>query len=168
MQMTQRRGLESAGFDDHPPVMLTFAANWPLRIVLFRVAGTALILSAAGIWLFVDQVADGQMVMFKLGTSLFFFLCGLALLMRNHVDNQPDAYFDPIRQEIRVLQKDDSGRPRTILRRSYDSIGGVEFFPDAVEVFDLDGSLLMRLATGDDLVRNSLRAQLGGLAKPDA
>lgn len=152
-----------AGSDDHTPVMVAFAPNWPVRVVMFRVFGTAFILSASAMWLMPGTEVDGELMLLKLGISVFFFFCGLALLMRNHVDNQPDAYFDPIRHEVRVLQKNDRGRPQTILRRSYDSLGSVDFSSNAVELFDRDGSMLMRLVIDDSAVRQALRSQLSGL-----
>jgi len=149
--------------EDHAPLLVAFAPNWPIRVVMFRVFGTALLLSASAMWLMPGSQLDGELMLLKLGVSIFFFFCGLALLMRNHEDNQPDAYFDPIRHEVRVLQKNDKGRPQTILRRSYDSLGSVDFSRNAVELFDVDGSTLMRLVIDDSNVRKALRAQLSGL-----
>lgn len=153
--------------DDTMPLMLSFAPNWPVRTVVFRVAGTALILSASGMWLLPGSQVGAELTLFKLGTSVFFFFCGLALLMRNHVDTQPDAYFDPIRNEVRVLQKNDRGRPQTILRRSYDSLGSVKFTGTVVELFDVDGSKLMKLVIDEKEVRQSLHKQLDGLVVTD-
>lgn len=147
------------------PLVVSFAPNWPARTVLFRIAGTALILSASAMWLFPSTLQGADLTMFKLGTSVFFFFCGLALLMRNHVDAQPDAYFDPIRNEVRVLQANDRGRPQTVLRRSYDSLGSVDITGSVVELFDVDGSKLMKLVIDDENVLQSLRQQLGGQAK---
>ena len=145
------------------PVMLSFAPNWPVRVVMFRVMGTAFIMAAAVMWLLPGAQVDAELMLLKLGTSVFFFFCGLALLMRNHEDNQPDAYFDPIRHEVRVLQKNDKGRPETILRRGYETLGSADFSSNAVELFDKDGTMLMRLVIEDADVRASLRAQLSGL-----
>jgi hypothetical protein len=150
-------------YEESLPVMLAFAPNWPIRTVLFRIAGTAMILSAAGMWLMPGTQVDSEMMLIKLGISVFFFFCGLALLMRNHEHNQPDAYFDPIRNEVRVLQKNDRGRPQTVLRRSYDSLGSADFSDTSVELFDVDGSLLMKLVIDDANVRQALRMQLSNL-----
>lgn len=152
-------------FEDHPPVMLSFEPNWPARVVIFRIMGTALILSASGMWLMPGADLGPDVMLFKLGISIFFLFCGLALLMRNHADNQPDAYFDPIRHEVRVLQKNDRGRPQTILRRRYDSLGSVDFSKDSVTLYDVDGTRLMRLVIGNVDARHSLRSQLNGLVK---
>ena len=151
------------GYGDSAPVMVRFVPNWPVRVVMFRVIGTVLLLSSAGMWIVPGSLQEPDLSLFKLGISVFFFFCGLALLMRNHQDNQPDAYFDPIRHEVRVLQKDDRGEPRTILRRSYDSLGSVDFGARVVALFDQDGRILMRLAVDDADVRRALRIQLGGL-----
>ncbi|MEX0340717.1 MAG: hypothetical protein AB3N11_16960 [Arenibacterium sp.] len=152
-------------YDDHSPVMLAFQPNWPVRVVMFRVFGTAMILSASMMWLLPGADLGSDMMLFKLGISVFFLFCGLALLMRNHADNQPDAYFDPIRNEVRVLQKNDRGRPQTILRRSYESLGSVDFSKDSVTLYDVDGSRLMKLVIGNSDARQSLRSQLNGMVK---
>ena len=150
-------------YSESVPVVLAFAPDWPFLVVMFRVFGTAMILSSAGMWLMPGSRAEADLMLIKLGVSLFFFLCGLVLLMRNHVDNQPDAYFDPIRHELRVLQNNDRGRPQTILRRSYDTLGSVDFQRDFVTIYDVDGTMMMRLSVDDDGVRHSLRSQLSGL-----
>jgi len=154
-------------YEDSPPLMLAFAPNWPVRVVIFRIIGTAFIFGASGMWMLPGSLVDRDLMLIKLGVSIFFFFCGLALLMRNHEHNQPDAYFDPIRNEVRVLQRNDRGRPQTILRRSYDSLGKAEFSSNAVELFDVDGTLLMRLLIDDANARVALRKQLGALIKAE-
>lgn len=149
--------------DDAMPLVLSFAPNWPVRILMFRIIGTAMVLSASGMWLMPGAQTAPDLILIKLGISVFFFLCGLALLMRNHQDNQPDAYFDAIRGEVRVLQKNNRGRPQTILRRSYDSLGSARFVDDTFEMYDVDGSMLMRLPIENADVRDALRVQLSGI-----
>lgn len=152
--------------DSRMPLMLNYEANWPLIKVFFRVIGTALILMSAGMWVVQTPWFTPDLILLKFGSSLFFLMCGLALLMRNHTEAQPDAFFDPIRREVRVLEKDDRGRPRTVLRRSYDSLGGANIQNKTVQLWDVDGSLLMRLVLDDDDARRALRAQLGVLVRP--
>ena len=167
MEAVKQARLQKPGalpsFTEAMPLILSFAPNWPIRTVMFQIAGTALILSAPGMWVLPGSQYEAEVVLIKLGVSVFFLLCGMALLMRNHVDNQPEAYFDPIRSELRVLQKNDRGRPQTVLRRAYDSLGCVQFSNKHVELFDLDGSLLMRLPMDNAEVRNALRMQLSGV-----
>lgn len=148
--------------EDAMPLMITFAPNWPVRTILFRVSGTALVFGAAAMWLMPGAQAHADVVLLKLGVSVFFLFCGLALLMLHHADNQPDAYFDPIRREVRILQKNHRGRPQTILRRSYDSVGSAKFHERSMELFDMDGSLLMKVPVDSAEIRHALRMQLSG------
>lgn len=159
---TLQQGMPLPSFEEAIPLMIGFQPNWQVRAVIFRVVGTALVIGAAGMWLMPGSQADADLVLMKLGMSVFFLFCGLALLMLNHADNQPDAYFDPIRREVRILQKNNRGRPQTILRRSYDSIGSARFDDRIAELFDMDGSLLMRLPIDNAEVRHALRMQLCG------
>ena len=145
------------------PVMLGFEGNLAVLRTVFRVVGTALILTAPLMWVLPGSLFETDVMLMKLGVSIFFLLCGLALLMRNHTDALPEAYFDPIRRELRVLQKNDKGRPETVLRRSYDSLGGARITNRVVELWDVDGSVLMRLPLNNADVRQALRMQLGGL-----
>lgn len=162
-QETLNKGLTLPPFEDAVPLMITFSPNWPARKVLFRVFGTALILGSAGMWMLPGSLVSADTALMKLGTSVFFFLCGLALLMMHHEHTQPDAYFDPIRREVRVLQKDNRGRPQTVLRRGYDSLGSAKFTESSLEIYDMDGSTLMRLPIQTAEIRQALRAQLSGL-----
>ncbi len=150
-------------YGEEAPVMLRFAPNWQLRALIFRGTGVLLVLGAAALWLLPGVGGgDTEMVLFKLGISVIFLFAGLALLLQHHTDNRPDAYFDPIRHEVRVMQKNRRGRPQVILRRTYDSLGSASFTNKCVQLFDVDGSLLMRLQIDNAEVRHSLRNQLGG------
>lgn len=150
-------------FEDSIPLVLGFQPNWPVRHMLFRLFGTSLILGASAIWIMPGSTGDTNMILMKLGVSVFFLFCGLALVMINHPDNHPDAYFDPIRREVRVLQMNDKGRPQTVLRRSYDTLGSVRFEEKAIELYDVDGSRLMRLPVASPETRHALRNQLSGV-----
>lgn len=148
--------------EDKVPLILNFRPDISFQSVTLRILGTALILGAALMWLMPGVGGDTQIVMMKLGFSIFMLFCGLVVLMLNHPDARPDAYFDPIRREVRVLQKNNKGRPQTVLRRSYDSLGSVRFLERSVELHDMDGRLLMRLTLGSNEVRHALRLQLSG------
>lgn len=145
------------------PIKMSYGGNGSVLDIIFRVCGTALVLTAPALWVLPGSSFASDLVLMKIGMTLFFFLCGLALLMRNHVDAQPEVYFDPIRREMRVLQMNARGRPETILRRSYDTLGAVNITKKAMELWDLDGSILMRLTLHDDAARESLRQHFNGL-----
>ena len=150
-------------YENSLPVLLGFEGNRAIVRILFQVVGTALVLTAPAMWVLPGVLFEADAPLMKLGVSIFFLLCGLALLMRNHADAMPEAYFDPIRRELRVLQKNDSGRPETVLRRSYDSLGGARITNRMIELWDVDGSVLMRLPIDNPDVRQALRMQLSGL-----
>ena len=149
--------------DSTAPVMLGFEGDRAVARVVLRIAGTALILTAPAMWLLPRAMFTDDVKLLKLGASVFFLLCGLALLLRNRIDSRPEAYFDPIRRELRVLQKTSNGRPETVLRRSYDSLGCAKITRSQIELWDVDGSVLMRMPIDSPSVRQALRMQLTGL-----
>jgi hypothetical protein len=147
------------------PIRLAQGGSGAILAVLFRIVGTALILTAPAMWLVPGSAMSQELMLMKLGVTLFFFLCGLILLMRNHVDAQPEVLFDPIRREMRVMQRNNRGRPETILRRSYETLGAAHFSKRSVELWDVDGSVLMRLALPDVKLRQALRMHFSGLVR---
>ena len=145
------------------PLVLSFRPNYQLRSIVLRVLGAAMVLSSTGIWLMPSAAYDPELVLIKIGISVFFLFAGITLMMVNDPDSHPDAYFDPIRRELRVLQRTSKGRPRTVLRRGYDSLGSVRFKDRSVELFEIDGSLLIRLPISLGSTRQLLREQLSGV-----
>ncbi|MEX0329155.1 MAG: hypothetical protein AB3N07_10560 [Ruegeria sp.] len=149
-----------AAFDKSVPVLITFAPNWKARMVLVRMLGAFLVVSAFSMWLMPGSVMGAEVWPIKLVASLMFLIGGVSLLTVEVMDSRPDAYFDPIRREVRILQKNANGRPQTVLRRSYESLGGARFEDDQVELFDVDGSLLMKLPLESADVSRALKGQL--------
>ncbi len=149
--------------DSKMPVMLGFEGDRSVPRAVLRIVGTALILTAPAMWVVPGALFTDDVKMLKLGASVFFLLCGLALLLRNRIDACPEACFDPIRRELRVLQKAANGRPETVLRRSYDSLGCAKITKNQIELWDVDGSILMRMPIDSAEVRQALRMQLTGL-----
>nr|WP_321252333.1 hypothetical protein [uncultured Ruegeria sp.] len=131
-------------------------------MILARALGLILIVAAFSMWLMSGSVAGPEVWPIKLAASMMFLLLGVSLLTIEIMDARPDAYFDPIRREVRVLQKNENGRPQTVLRRSYETLGGVRFADDQVELFDMDGSLLMKLPLQSADVSRALKGQLSG------
>ncbi|MES0860872.1 hypothetical protein ABLN87_00780 [Ruegeria sp. SCPT10] len=150
----------SASFEHSVPVKIAFKANWQARIILARVVGAFLIVSAFSMWLMPGSVIGAEVWPIKLAASMLFLIIGVSLLTIELMDPRPDAYFDPIRREVRILQKNENGRPQTVLRRSYDTLGGARFEDDEVELYDVDGSLLMKLPLQSADVSRALKAQL--------
>ncbi|KIC17722.1 hypothetical protein RA20_14230 [Leisingera sp. ANG-Vp] len=147
------------------PLSLRLEANWKVRIVLLRVLGAAMILSSTGLWLAPGAGVDPDMNLIRFGVSVAFLLTGLVLMTAHEPANQPEACFDPVRRELRVLQRDSRGRPRTVLRRSYDTLGGVRLTAATVQMFETDGSLLIELPVASAAMRSHLRDQLSGAVR---
>ncbi|NVO55642.1 hypothetical protein HW561_07560 [Rhodobacteraceae bacterium B1Z28] len=147
-------------FEHSVPVMIAFAPNWKARMILSRVIGAFLIVSAFSMWLMPGSVIGADVWPIKMAASMLFLIVGVSLLTVEVLDPRPDAYFDPIRREVRVLQKNENGRPQTVLRRSYDSLGGAHFEDEEVQLFDVDGSLLMKLPLESADVSRALKGQL--------
>ncbi|CAD0185249.1 hypothetical protein RUESEDTHA_02135 [Ruegeria sp. THAF57] len=159
---TFEQSASNAAFEKSVPVLITFAPNWKVRMVLARVVGAFLIVMSFSMWLAPGSVMAAEVWPIKLVASLAFLIVGVSLLTIQVLDARPDAYFDPIRREVRVLQKNENGRPQTVLRRSYDTLGGAKFSDDQVELFDVDGSLLMKLPLQSADVSRALKGQLSG------
>ncbi|WP_170468577.1 hypothetical protein [Ruegeria arenilitoris] len=156
------KSAKNATYDQSVPVLVAFAPNWQARTILARFVGAFLIIMAFSMWLMPGAVMATEVWPIKLAASLMFLLIGVSLLTVQVLDQRPDAYFDPIRREVRVLQKNENGRPQTVLRRSYDTLGGARFTDDQVELFDVDGSLLMKLPLQSADVGRALKGQLSG------
>lgn len=148
----------SAG--DGTPLQIAFGPRYALVPMFFRSVGVFLILVASAMWFLPGARAEADLVLLKLGASLFFLFCGLALVMIHHSDNTPEVSFDPVRRELRVLVNATSGDPHVVLRRSYESLGQVQFYKSRVELYDFDGRMLLSLAIPDAARRAALQAQL--------
>jgi len=148
---------------DGTPVHVGFGPRFALVPVFFRFIGTFLILVAAAMWVLPGSASDADLVLMKLGASLFFLFCGVALVMIHHEENAPEVCFDPIRRELRVLVKSADGQPHVVLRRGYDSLGRVHFHNGRVELYDFDGRLLLGLRVSDPVRRAALENQLSQL-----
>ncbi len=152
-------------FDDRIPIKLRFKGNRGMLRAFMRFNGAVLILCAPGLWLLPGANVDPALLLYKLGASIFFLFCGTALILRNKAYVQPQVYFDPVRREMRVLHTNARGRPQTVLRRSYDTLGAAKIGARQIEIWDMDGSILLNIPLVDHEARSALRYQLGALVR---
>lgn len=152
-------------FEVDLPVKLGFEGSRVALRAMFRLVGASFILSAPGLWLLPGVDDDTSLMLYKLGASLFFLFCGMALILRNKTYAQPEVFFDPVKREMRILQPGEGGRPRTVLRRSYDTLGAARITRNHVEIWDVDGSVLINVPLHDPDMRSALRMQLGTLCR---
>ncbi|UWQ85109.1 hypothetical protein K3726_07870 [Leisingera caerulea] len=147
------------------PLSLQLEANWKLRLILLRLLGAAMILGSTGLWLVPGAGADPEMNLLRMGVSVAFLLAGLVLMTVHEPGSGPEACFDPVRRELRLLQRDGRGRPRTVLRRSYESLGAVRLTAASVQLYETDGSLLIELPLQTAAMRSQLRDQFSGAVR---
>jgi hypothetical protein len=152
-------------FADRLPIRLGADGRRILARAFMRFTGAVLIFCAPGLWLLPGSIVDPALMLYKLGASIFFAFVGAALILRNRSVGQPEVYFDPIRREMRILQKTPSGRPETVLRRSYDTLGAVKLHARQLEIWDVDGSILVNIPLDDSTARQALRVQLAALIR---
>ncbi|WP_232402297.1 hypothetical protein [Pseudophaeobacter flagellatus] len=153
---------QAQAFASAMPLVLRFEANWCARGALLRGLGVAMVVGACGLWLFPGNVADPELSLLKIGAAVVVLVLGVVLMTVQDMRNQPEACFDPLHKELRILRRDTRGRPKTVLRRSYDSLGGARLSAGAVQLYERDGSLLVELPLGSAAARSQLRDQLSG------
>lgn len=129
-------------------------------LICLLAAGCAL--AAAGLWLLPGSAADGGAALIKSGLTAVLLVAGVTLVRAIQNKDRPEACFDPVRRELRIWIKAGEGRPHTVLRRSYDSIGAVRLGARSAALYEPDGTLLLRLPLADAKARQLLRAHLSG------
>lgn len=145
---------------DGAPLQIAFGPRYPLVRPVLCSLGVVLIFAASAMWFLPGSRMEPDLILLKLGASLFFLFCGLALVMIHHEENAPAVCFDPIRRELRVLATAANGTQHVVMRRGYESLGQVKFHKSRVELFDFDGKLLLSLRVPDPARRAALQAQL--------
>ncbi|MEM8728417.1 MAG: hypothetical protein AAGF79_00750 [Pseudomonadota bacterium] len=144
-------------------VRVSFDTGSSAKRVFFQITGTLLILTSAAVWILPDPQVGTYFVIMKLLGSLFFMLCGLALLMRNHDEAKPEVHFDARRRELRVTQRNNQGRIETLVTRGYDSFGAVYVSASEIELWNSDGTPFLTLPVPEADLRSELRTQFGSL-----
>jgi hypothetical protein len=125
-----------------------------------RVLGAAFVLASLAMWLAPGATWDSELMLMKLGASLICALCGLALMQMIPAPEKGEIQFDAKRREVRII---DGASAKTVLRRSYDSLGGAKVTRDVVTLWDTDGSELASFPIANDDTRRALSRQLDTL-----
>ncbi|MQY41683.1 hypothetical protein GG681_03450 [Epibacterium sp. SM1969] len=128
--------------------------NWGLRLIglcCLALALSLVLVSPAG--------SAGLMHSFA---AIGFGGLGAFFILFTVRQQQPEFCFDRKRQELRVSERRYHGPSRVVLRRSFDSLGGVRLSAKDVYILDYDGSVLLQLALRDPMMRSQLRDALAG------
>ena len=119
------------------------------------VGGMTLIVAARGLWIAPTTIGDGELVIMKLGLSLFLGFAGLAVMQRSYRKPAPEIEIDTIRREVRLVRG--YGRQRRVLgRMSIRDLGKAELCEDAVRLNTANGTFLAEVPLDDTQMRNSL------------
>jgi hypothetical protein len=140
----------SGGYDDGSAIMRTS----------MRVLGAGCVLAAFALWVAPGAMWDAEVLLMKLVMSLICALSGLALMQMFPAPDKSEIQFDAIRREVRIV---DGDKAKTILRRSYDSLGGAKVTSNVVTLWDIDGSELASFPIENDDTRRALSRQLDTL-----
>lgn len=136
--------------------------GWDMQRVILWTAATVFLLVALALWVVPGSSLDSGAVLMKAGLTTGLLGSGMVLFRQGRGRWQPQVIFDPMRREMRVLMPARSGRPRTVLRRRYSTIGTVRLRSGSAEFLEADGSLLLKMPLVDCKARQTLHAHLMG------
>lgn len=125
-----------------------------------RVLGLGFIGAALALWYSPGTIWDMDMMMMKLLVSLICFATGVTMFQMVPARDEFEIQFDEARREVRVI---DGGKGKSVLRRSYDSLGHATVASNVVTLWEKDGSELVSLPIDDDNTHHALCRQLGPL-----
>lgn len=134
-----------------------------LKQMCLGLVSAASLLAAAGLWGLPGSAADPDAALIKSGLTAVLLVLGLSMLRAVQAGPRPEACFDPVRRELRILLRGAAGQPHTVLRRSYDTIGSARLGPRRAELYEPDGRLILQLPLADAKSRQLLRAHLLGM-----
>lgn len=130
-----------------------------VRRVMMRsaktITGMTLIISGMALWVAPTTIVDGELVLMKLGLSLFLGFAGLAIMQTGYSKPEPEIEIDTIRREVRLVRG--YGRQRRVLgRTSIRDLGKAQLCDDVVRLHTATGTLLAEVPLDDAEMRTSL------------
>ncbi len=144
---------------DRGPVRSMATLGFALRCV----QGAGLLISTSGgaVLAYGVTLSPGSLLTFAV-TSGLMVLLGWLLFSRAEEWFSPEVCFDPDARELRLVRRNRSGQDELLLRRSFDSLGGVCLEAKCLRVVDRDGAALAELPIPDRKARALLRDRLSG------
>lgn len=124
-----------------------------------KIAGTALMLAAAGMWVLPGASWDADVALIKLGLTVGVGLAGLTAWMAGRSVPLVEIEIDTVRREVRLVRG--KAKSRTLVSRTrIGDLGQAEVCGTMVRLWDGNGSLLAEVAMSDPAVRRSLTTVL--------
>lgn len=119
------------------------------------VIGMTLIVLSMTLWVAPMVAVEGDLIMMKLGLSLFLGFLGLAVMQIGQVKSDPEVEIDTIRREVRLVRG--YGRQRRVLgRTAIRDLGKANVDDDMVRLHTANGTLLAEVSLDDSDIRTSL------------
>jgi len=140
---------------DTPPQAMHRLLVCKIFGVIFLLAGTALLAFDLG-------VDERHLATVKIGVSLAAGFTALLLLTLRDPNPAPEVHLDPQRRELRVTRTVAAGQRRTVLQRSFSSLGGVRLSMNRADILETDGSLLLSLPLANETAHLMIKEQLRG------
>ncbi|WP_215263676.1 hypothetical protein [Epibacterium ulvae] len=141
------------------PVCLMATLGFALRCV--QVAGLLISTSGGAVLAFGVTLSPSTLLHYAITSGLMVIL-GWQLFSRAEDWFSPEICFDPDARELRLMRRSRTGEDAVLLRRSFDSLGGVRLEAKRLQVVDRDGVPLAELPIPDRKARALLRDRLSG------
>lgn len=144
----------------------TDAPAWPQKTgeIACRALGVLLVLAALGLWIEPGAHMVTDLVLMKLGVSLFLGFAGLALMQHKSATQDPEVQIDTVRREVRIARP--RGRHRSVIRRiAIRDLGRAEAAGNVIRLTAANGALLAAITLNDPDTWSSLHGALQDAGK---
>ncbi|WP_299549368.1 hypothetical protein [uncultured Tateyamaria sp.] len=134
------------------------------RGIASRATGGLLVLASFGLWLEPGSQTAMDLVLMKLGVSLFLGFAGLTLMQDKPRMHEPEVQIDTVRREVRITRPD--GGRRSIIRRiAIRDLGRAEVVGDVIRLTAANGEFLAAVSLPDPEMWSSLHDALQDAGK---
>jgi len=126
-----------------------------LKCASRRLSGVAFLAVAVGLWLEPGAQAHPDLIVIKLGLSLFLGVAGVMILRITVASTQPEIEIDTIRREVRIVRQKCGGRA-VVSGTAIRDLGMAEEGGMSVKLWLANGTLLADVPTADPKIRARL------------
>ncbi|WP_299627232.1 hypothetical protein [uncultured Tateyamaria sp.] len=137
--------------------------RWVMRSAQ-TLGGTTLVLAALGLWVLPGASWDADLLLIKLGLSLFLGFAGIAIMQMGRARPLVQVEIDTTRREVRLVRL--AGRVKELVdRTAMSDLGGAAVQGGVVSLFDAHGDLIADVALTDPQTRKSVLGALRDAGK---
>lgn len=116
------------------------AERWLMRATQ-KFFGTALVISAFGLWLHPGAALEPELLLFKLAVSIFFALVGFGLLRSGRSEKCVEVEIDTNGRSVRLVRVK-NGATRLVEAIPFSELGEVERYGQMLRLWDQQGNLV--------------------------